>query len=576
MTEQQNPLLSQGSNLPAPTADWRERVEENLQRVCIGSLILATILLFYDLYAASQSNQWVLAILGLVVFLLMLIATFARKLSFSFRSSLLMAGFSGTGIISGLLQGNMMAGMLFLMAGIMITALFFKRQQWWWSFAANAMLAVVVTIAQVAQWAPVFGVTLPSSPLLSAAGSLAVILFITYLLSMGALNSSSQLTQMLVKEQQDIAALTGSNEDLKKANANLEEQLDQKELRSLIVKQIVNEAAQQQDLEGALKAAANAMNAHFGQYHTGIFLTDEKSEYAVFKAGSSEASKEMLSRQHRLRLKEEGLVGNVISNGVQEIIADVNETPVHFKNPSLPLTRSEMAVPLRFGTEIIGALDVQSQNVGQFNQEDVLLLQEMADGLAPLIDKLRQIEAIHHEIEELKGREQEATVRRWQASLRSARRNLHFRFSGSEAAPVTDDGSVTQSVSSVSSMVINPLPAEEAVSPTGSGSMITVPIKFRDQILGVVNLKVGDQKVSEEFVSLIDSATDRLALALENARLLEDIQQRADREHRVANISDRVRAATDIDEILKTAAEEIGKSLGVGEVRIQLKTTSTR
>jgi len=58
--------------------------------------------------------------------------------------------------------------------------------------------------------------------------------------------------------------------------------------------------------------------------------------------------------------------------------------------------------------------------------------------------------------------------------------------------------------------------------------------------------------------------------------LLEDIQQRADREHRVANISDRVRAATDIDEILKTAAEEIGKSLGVGEVRIQLKTTSTR
>jgi GAF domain-containing protein len=284
----------------------------------------------------------------------------------------------------------------------------------------------------------------------------------------------------------------------------------------------------------------------------------------------------MLSRQHKLRLKEEGIVGHVISNGAQRVIADVNEDQVHFKNPSLPLTRSEMAVPLRFGSEIIGAIDVQSQNVGQFNQEDVQLLQEMADGLAPLVDKLRQIEAINRELEELKGREQEATVRRWQAGLRSSRRNLHYRFSDSEADPVTDGGSASQTFSPVSSMEINPLPADGSESARGSGSMITVPIKFRDQTLGVVNLKVGDQKVSEEFVALIDSATDRLALALENARLLEDIQQRADREHRVANISDRVRAATDIDEILKTAAEEIGKSLGVGEVRIQLKTTSTR
>jgi len=202
-----------------------------------------------------------------------------------------------------------------------------------------------------------------------------------------------------------------------------------------------------------------------------------------------------------------------------------------------------MAVPLRFGSEIIGAIDVQSQNVGQFNQEDVQLLQEMADGLAPLVDKLRQIEAINRELEELKGREQEATVRRWQASLRSSRRNLHYRFSGSEAVPVTDGGSASQTFSPVSSMEINPLPADGSESARGSGSMITVPIKFRDQTLGVVNLKVGDKR----FLKFVRSSIlhRRLALALENARLLEDIQQRADREHRVANISDRVRAATD-------------------------------
>jgi len=288
--------------------------------------------------------------------------------------------------------------------------------------------------------------------------------------------------------------LVESNEDLKRTNTRLEEQLDQKEFRSLIVKQIVSEASQQPDPGSALNATAKAINAQFGQYHTGIFLTDEKSEYAVFRAGSSEASKEMLSRQHKLRLKEEGIVGHVISNGAQRVIADVNEDQVHFKNPSLPLTRSEMAVPLRFGSEIIGAIDVQSQNVGQFNQEDVQLLQEMADGLAPLVDKLRQIEAINRELEELKGREQEATVRRWQASLRSSRRNLHYRFSGSEAVPVTDGGSASQTFSPVSSMEINPLPADGSESARGSGSMITVPIKFRDQNPGCRQLESGETK----------------------------------------------------------------------------------
>jgi len=195
MTEQQNPLLSQEPISPASEVDWHDLVEENLQQVCIGSLILATMLFFYDLYAASQTNQWVLAILGLLVLVLILAATFARKFSFSLRTSLLVAAFSGAGIISGLLQGNMMGGILFLMNSILIAALFFHRRPWWWIFTANAILAVVVTIAQIAQWIPVFGVNLPSDPLLAATGGLVAILFLTCLLSMGILKSSSQLAQ---------------------------------------------------------------------------------------------------------------------------------------------------------------------------------------------------------------------------------------------------------------------------------------------------------------------------------------------------------------------------------------------
>jgi len=73
-------------------------------------------------------------------------------------------------------------------------------------------------------------------------------------------------------------------------------------------------------------------------------------------------------------------------------------------------------------------------------------------------------------------------------------------------------------------------------------------------------------------VNLVNTATDRLAVALENARLLETIQERADREHTVAEISSKVRSAQSVESILQTAVMELSKTLGVSEVSIQLKT----
>jgi transcriptional regulator with GAF, ATPase, and Fis domain len=105
---------------------------------------------------------------------------------------------------------------------------------------------------------------------------------------------------------------------------------------------------------------------------------------------------------------------------------------------------------------------------------------------------------------------------------------------------------------------------------------ISVPIKLRDQVLGSVNLKIKGAQSSSDITQLVTSATDRLALALENARLLEEIQERAERERLVAGISDRVRSENDIDAILKTTIQELGKNLGVGEVSIQLKTREAK
>jgi GAF domain-containing protein len=71
---------------------------------------------------------------------------------------------------------------------------------------------------------------------------------------------------------------------------------------------------------------------------------------------------------------------------------------------------------------------------------------------------------------------------------------------------------------------------------------------------------------------MLETITDRLALALENARLVEEIQNRAERERMIGDISAKIRSSSDVDKVLRIAAEELGRSLGIPEVLVQLRT----
>ncbi|HIE37864.1 MAG TPA: GAF domain-containing protein, partial [Anaerolineae bacterium] len=155
-------------------------------------------------------------------------------------------------------------------------------------------------------------------------------------------------------------------------------------------------------MDDLLDRAVNLIRERFGFYHAGIFLLDERGEYAVLRAATSEAGRRMLERGHKLKVGEVGIVGYVTSTGQPRIVLDVDTDAIHFKNPLLPETRSELALPLRVGDRIIGALDVQSVQEAAFDEEDVAILQTMADQLAVAIEKLEraaQIQAEHARLE---------------------------------------------------------------------------------------------------------------------------------------------------------------------------------
>ena len=90
----------------------------------------------------------------------------------------------------------------------------------------------------------------------------------------------------------------------------------------------------------------------------------------------------MLKAGHRLAAGSKSIVGLATSSGEAVISNNVSSDPTHLANPLLPDTQSELAIPLKVGKRILGALDVQSNQIDAFNQEDVSVLKILADQLA--------------------------------------------------------------------------------------------------------------------------------------------------------------------------------------------------
>ena len=135
----------------------------------------------------------------------------------------------------------------------------------------------------------------------------------------------------------------------------------------------------QRNLNTLLGRTTQLISERFGYYHVGIFLLDERKEFALLSASNSPGGARMLARGHKLKVGEVGIVGTVAGSGQPRIALDVGKDAVFFDNPDLPQTRSEMALPLIIGDETFGVLDIQSVEANAFSEEDISTLQIIDD-----------------------------------------------------------------------------------------------------------------------------------------------------------------------------------------------------
>jgi GAF domain-containing protein len=343
-------------------------------------------------------------------------------------------------------------------------------------------------------------------------------------------------------------------------------ELESQTERLHIAAQIARDAASAIDLDMLLNRSTVLILERFKLYHTGIYLLDQKREYLVLTAASTDAGRQMLAENHKLSVTDMNHLARVVATGEPRIAQDTGRDTMRFNNPLLPNTRSEMILPLKVDFRTIGVLDVQSDQPRAFNDEDVAIMQILTDQLAIAIERTRLLQRVEEGLRELQQAYGRSTRESWKSLAESdLLSNAGYRFDNVRIQPINAASELGAEAMQTGQVILQ----SENGNEKARQAVAAIPIKLRGQSIGVVTVKLKEGYNTNTF-STIEQAVERLAASLESARLFEEARARADREQAIAQVSASISAAADFDSILRTTVEEIGKSLGDSEVRISI------
>ncbi|HEX2696140.1 MAG TPA: GAF domain-containing protein, partial [Anaerolineales bacterium] len=139
------------------------------------------------------------------------------------------------------------------------------------------------------------------------------------------------------------------------------------------------------ELDLLLPRVVEFIQKQFNYYYVGLFLQDRSTQRAVLRAATGEMGRQMIENGFSLELNESSMVGWCITHKQPRFALDVGTDPVRFKNPYLPLTRSELAFPLLSHGDVIGAMTFQSSEPSAFSENDITALQTMVDQISNAI-----------------------------------------------------------------------------------------------------------------------------------------------------------------------------------------------
>lgn len=189
--------------------------------------------------------------------------------------------------------------------------------------------------------------------------------------------------QVTVRSKDEVGTLARAFNDMAQQLGalvgNLESRVQARTRDLELAAEVSKEAATVMDPEILLPRVSQLTKDAFNLYHVSIFVLDEAENVLRLEAGSGEAGERMKQMNKRFKLNSSGVVPQAARERQSVLINDTTTSGEHYKNPLLPDTRSEFALPMLVGETLIGVLDLQSEETNHFTPDDLQVLQTLAD-----------------------------------------------------------------------------------------------------------------------------------------------------------------------------------------------------
>jgi GAF domain-containing protein/HAMP domain-containing protein len=319
-----------------------------------------------------------------------------------------------------------------------------------------------------------------------------------------------------------------------------------------VATEIAQVATAELDLSALLQRVVMLIGKQFDFYHTGLFLLDEAGEWAVLQAAAGKDGQPIAQRGHRVRVGQNNVVGHVTRQGQPRRVSNLEQDASYFDHLDLPTVPSQLVLPLQARGETLGALDVYSAQPDAFSDEDVNVLQIVANQIALAINNARLFQQAQQNLAAVQRAYGELSQKAW-AGMLQVRPQLGYYCDASGVTSVTERPDTHRH---------------------GDLPEVSIPVTVRGQVIGSISAhKPGDAGgwTAEEF-SLMQAMTEQLSVALENARLHQETQHRATRDRLIGQVTSQVRQSLDLETVLRTAVDQIQQALRLEKITIRLAT----
>lgn len=367
----------------------------------------------------------------------------------------------------------------------------------------------------------------------------------------------NELTQSLANEAELIKRndeLLLLHEELEEKSRNLEEtnlQTHVQARRLQAIADVVQQIAQTHNTEVLLPEITKLSSENFGFYHVGIFIISDDKKYMLLKAANSAEGQKQLEEAYQIEIGYSNTVGTVAKDRKPRISPDTDGNALPFDQPYLDETRSEMALPLLYSNELLGVLDVQSKKEAGFDERDLNVFTTLANQIAVAFENARQFERAQGALAEMEDISRRYVRQEWQR-IQQRKSGVGYRYLHGNVEKISADEMQQRS--------------------DPKGHLVNIPVRIHDEVIGMLQVRLDENAPvwQDEDKELVETIANRLALALENARLLEDTAQQAGKESALSSFAATISNISQTDKLMSVAVSELQKILNASEVSFEL------